>query len=116
MKAFSSTLVLLVLIVFLAYPDGLDPALAQSGGPDYEKLDLAEPYREFQYAFANGFKMAVKHIYEEMKAERMDLEKLSKLATNKTGRLRDLTLKMAAEYQATLIKLNAAKQNRPADR
>ena len=116
MKAFSSTLGLAVLIALLVYPAGLGPALAQGGGTDYEKLVLVDPYRELQYAFANGVKSAIRHIYEEMKADRMDLDKLSMLATNKKGKLRDLTLKMAQEYQATLIKLNAAKQPQPASK
>lgn len=114
MKTFSSTLGIIILVIFLGYPAGLDPARAQAGDNATARLDLSEPYRELQYAFANGFTSALKFIHKEMKAGRMEPEKLAALTANKKGRLRDLILKMTLEYQGTLIKLNAAQQNQAA--
>ena len=113
MRTFSSTLGMIVLIIFAACPAGPDRALAQAGGADASRLELADPYRELQYAFANGFNAAISYIRKEMKAGRLEPEKLADLAANKKGRLRDLILKMTLEYQATLIKLNADKQKAP---
>jgi hypothetical protein len=114
MRAFSSTLGLALLIIMIGYAalTWPVPARAQDSGP--AKLELAQPYQELQYAFANGFETAIQFIHQEMKAGRLDPEKLGRLAANKNDRLRDLILKATQEYQATLIRLNAGQQKKPA--
>ena len=112
MRTFSSTLALILVTIVLGYPIGSQTALAQTGATGPDRLGLADPYRELQYAFANGFESAIRFIHREMKAGRMDPEKLERLAGNRKDRLQRLIVKMAKEYQATLIKLNEGKQNK----
>ncbi len=112
MRTFSSTLALILVVIILGYPAGPEPATAQTGAAGPDRLGLVEPYRELQYAFANGFESAIKFIHREIKAGRMDSEKLDRLAANRKDRLQRLIVKMAKEYQATLIKLNKGKQNK----
>lgn len=114
MRTFSSTLALILVVFLLAVPAGPDPALAQEEGAAQNKLGLAEPYLELQYAFANGFGSAVRYIHQEMKAGRLDLEKLDKLTSGKKERLQRIIVEMAKEYQATLIKLNAQPKKKSA--
>ena len=56
MRTFSSTLGLILLLPMFLVPA---QAWAQQGPAG---LSLGEPYRELQYAFANGFETAVRHI------------------------------------------------------
>ena len=114
MRTFSSTLALILAIIILAYPAGPREAPAQDKAPAQKRLGLAEPYLELQFAFANGFESAVRYIHQEMKAGRLDLEKLDRLAANKKERLQILITEMTKEYQATLIKLNAEPKKKSA--
>jgi hypothetical protein len=67
---------------------------------------FSDPYREEQVAFANGFKSGLLYVHQELSEGRMDIRELGRLARNKGGRLEELLIKAAKEYQATLIKLN----------
>jgi|GEM_PF-2787087 len=67
---------------------------------------FSDPYREEQLAYANGFKDGLLYVYEELKQGRMDIRELGRLAGNKGGRLEGLIVKVAKDYQATLIRLN----------
>ncbi|MBW1711634.1 MAG: hypothetical protein JRJ59_00590 [Deltaproteobacteria bacterium] len=73
------------------------------------RAQFTEPFRELQFAYANGFEDAVKYLYKGLKQGKLDWDDLDNLARNKRGLLQILTVRMAKEYQKTLIKLNQDK-------
>ncbi len=90
-----------ILIGFLTLP--ILPAAAQE---DKAPVTFSGPYRREQVAFANGIVATFKHLQQEIQAGRLKLDGIIRLSKNDQDRLRELVVKMTAEYKETLMKLN----------
>lgn len=106
----SRTVILQILIVGAVLIAGLSflslPSPAQTKKSGGIVLSFSEPFRNYQFAYANGFQDGVRHVYEQIRQRKLTYDGLAELAENKDDLLKELAQKGAVAYQQKLIKLN----------